>query len=125
MKIAVTTEDNMVFPHFGRSPQFTIYEIEDCKIKDKKILANPGHEMGVIPEFLKNEGVSLVITGGMGMRARELFSQYNIDCFVGVEGSSDDAVNAYLNNALENKDSICAPGSGKGLGVEKGECHHI
>ncbi len=125
MKIAVTTEGNMVFPHFGRSPQFTIYDVEDKKIKNKEAVDNPGHEVGVIPEFLKNKGVDLIITGGMGMRARELFSQYDIECYVGIEGISDDAVKAYLNNELEKKDSICSPGSGKGMGVEKGECHHI
>ncbi|MDD3519877.1 MAG: NifB/NifX family molybdenum-iron cluster-binding protein [Actinomycetota bacterium] len=125
MKIAVTTEGNMVFPHFGRSPQFTVYDIEDKKIKGKEILENPGHDVGVIPDFLKNKGVDLIITGGMGMRARELFRQYEIGCFVGIEGAADDAVNAYLNSALEEGDSICQPGSGKGIGIEKDECHHL
>lgn len=38
-KIAVTYEDGMVFPHFGHTEQFKVYEIEDGKIAEKQIVS--------------------------------------------------------------------------------------
>lgn len=32
MKVAITYENGEVFQHFGRTPQFKIYEIEDEKV---------------------------------------------------------------------------------------------
>ena len=57
------------------------------------------------------------------MRARELFSQYNIEYYVGIEGVSDDVVKAYINNELEKR-TVFVSGKRKSMGVEKGECHH-
>ena len=36
MKIAVTYENGEVFQHFGRTPQFKVYEIADGKIYVRK-----------------------------------------------------------------------------------------
>ena len=38
MKVAVTYENGEVFPHFGRTPQFKIYEVEDREVKILQVI---------------------------------------------------------------------------------------
>ncbi len=119
MKIAISTDNGMVSAHFGRCPQFTILEIEGNELKNKEVIENPGHHPGYLPEFLKKAGVSGIVTGGMGYRARELFNKVGIDTFLGIQGRIDDIVEKMLNGTLEGAENICSPGDGKGYGVEK------
>jgi predicted Fe-Mo cluster-binding NifX family protein len=51
MKIAISTDNGMVSPHFGRCPHFTIVEIKDNKVLKKEIIDNPGHRTGFLPKF--------------------------------------------------------------------------
>ncbi|HBE04355.1 MAG: dinitrogenase iron-molybdenum cofactor [Spirochaetes bacterium GWF1_41_5] len=124
MKAAISTDGNYVSAHFGRCPTFTIVDINDGKIVKKEELANPGHEPGYIPDFLNEKSVNCIIAGGMGMRAQELFSQFNIQAIMGVSGKIDDVIKQLINGELKGGESLCKPGDGKGYGVEKTECDH-
>ncbi|MBC8389661.1 MAG: NifB/NifX family molybdenum-iron cluster-binding protein [Actinobacteria bacterium] len=124
MKVAISTDRNKVSPHFGRCPQFTIIEIENNKLVDKKIIENPGHHPGYLPQYLNEIGVSCIIAGGMGMRAKELFSQTGIEAVLGVEGDVEEIIGKIIDGSLEGGESICQPGLGKGYGIEKTECDH-
>ncbi|MFA5015681.1 MAG: NifB/NifX family molybdenum-iron cluster-binding protein [Actinomycetota bacterium] len=124
MKIAISTDGNKVSPHFGRCPQFTIIEVENNKLIDKKVIENPGHHPGFLPQYLNKIGVSCIVAGGMGMRAKELFSQTDIEAVLGVEGKVDEVINKIIDGSLEGGKSICQPGLGKGYGIEKTECDH-
>jgi predicted Fe-Mo cluster-binding NifX family protein len=124
MKIAISTDGQYVSPHFGRCPEFTILEIKDGKLINKETISNPGHHPGYLPKYLSKYGVSCIIAGGMGMRAKELFGQANIDAVLGVEGKIDEVVSKIMDGSLEGGESICNPGSGKGYGIEKTECDH-
>ena len=124
MKIAISTDGQHVSPHFGRCPAFTILEMEDNDLISKETISNPGHHQGYLPQYLKKIGVRCIVAGGMGMRAKELFRQENIDTILGVEGKIKEVISKILNNYLEGGESICKPGSGKGYGIEKTECDH-
>ena len=124
MKIAISTDGNEVSPHFGRCPQFTIINIEGSKLVDKEVIENPGHNPGYLPQYLKNIGVGCIVAGGMGMRAKELFSQTGIETILGIEGNIEEVVGKIIDGSLEGGEGICQPGSGKGYGVEKTECDH-
>jgi len=52
MIVAVATENNMVAQHFGRCPEYTIYGIDDGRIVEQNVIANPGHEPGFLPRYL-------------------------------------------------------------------------
>ncbi|MBU1147322.1 MAG: dinitrogenase iron-molybdenum cofactor, partial [Candidatus Omnitrophica bacterium] len=52
MKIAISTDGDLVSEHFGRCPTFTIVDIEDSEVKNKELVSNPGHQPGAIPQFL-------------------------------------------------------------------------
>jgi len=124
MKIAISTDNEQVSEHFGRCPEFTIVTVENNQVIKKEVIPNPGHHPGFLPEFLKEKGVSVIIAGGMGGRAQELFNQQGIKTVVGVAGSVADVIKEYLNGALKAGASLCQPGAGKGYGLDKTECDH-
>ena len=121
MKIAVSTDGNDVSGHFGRCPQFTIVEIEDGNVLTKEVIANPGHRTGFLPQFLHEQGVSCIICGGMGSRAREMFDASGIQAIIGITGLIDNAIEKYAKGELVDGPSFCAPGAGKGYGVDKSD----
>lgn len=124
MKIAISTDGQYVSPHFGRCPQFTILEIKDNKLVGKEIIDNPGHHPGYLPQYLNKIGVSCIVAGGMGMRAKILFKEAEIESVLGVEGKVDDAIDKIINGTLKGGENICSPGSGKDYGIDKTECEH-
>ncbi|MDP8266928.1 MAG: NifB/NifX family molybdenum-iron cluster-binding protein [Candidatus Aceula meridiana] len=124
MKIAISTDGDFVSAHFGRCPFFTLVDIKDGQVVSKEVIDNPGHHPGFLPEFLGQRGVSHIIAGGMGERARILFEEKKITPILGVEVSVDEAVTQFLNNNLTSDDKPCEPRSGKGYGLDKTECDH-
>ncbi len=106
-KIAIPSNGNNVATHFGRCPSYTIVEIEDNEVINKKEISNPGHKPGFLPRFLKDKGVDCVITGGMGRKAKNLFDNESIKVVTGVTGSVDKALENYLNDKLEDGENIC------------------
>ena len=124
MKVAISTDGNLVSAHFGRCPSFTIVTIEGGKITDKKIVDNPGHAPGAIPQFLHEKGAECIITGGMGMRATGFFNEFGIQTIVGISGSVDEVIEKIVNGTLEGGQSLCSPGAGKGYGLDKEVCDH-
>ena len=119
MKIAISTDSDEVCAHFGRAPQFTFITIEGNKLIERKVISNPGHSVGSIPQFINEQGGVCMIAGGMGGRAVQFFNQYGIDVIVGVTGKIDDVIRKILDGTLEGGESLCSPGVGKGYGIEK------
>ena len=109
----------VVSQHFGRAPEFTFVTIENNKVVDKKVLPNPGHEIGSIPRFINDQGAECMIVGGIGHRAIGFFSQYGIEVIRGIIGNIEDVIEKVIEGTLEGGENICSPGGGKGYGVEK------
>lgn len=124
MRIAISTDGNYVSEHFGRCPVFTILDIEDGKTVNRKSIDNPGHSPGLIPQFLNNEGVKLIVCGGMGARAMGFFEQFGIEAMTGISGKIDEVALKLQKGVLEGGKSLCTPGAGRGYGVDKTVCDH-
>jgi len=124
MKIAISTDGGQVSAHFGRCPEFTVIEVEEGKMVAREVISNPGHHPGFLPQFFSERGIGAIIAGGMGMRARELFSRMGIETVMGVSGSLEEVIGKLLEGRLEGGESLCSPGAGKGYGVDKTECEH-
>jgi len=124
MRVAISTDGNNVAQHFGRCPSYTIVDIDDNKVVDTQVVDNPGHAPGAIPQMMDELGVDVMIAGGMGGRAVNLFQEYGIQTVVGIEGDIDDVIEQLLAGKLEGGESLCSPGAGKGQGVEKIGCDH-
>lgn len=107
MIIAVATQDGAVAAHFGRCSEYTIVEVEDGSVVDTKTVPNPGHEPGVLPGFLADQGAECMIAGGMGPRAQNLFARLDIDVVVGATGPVDAVVRDHIRGCLEIGDDLC------------------
>lgn len=107
MKIAVAVEEKRVSGHFGHCEGFHLFQIEEGNIVNSEIILNPGHKPGFLPKFLKEKEVDIIISGGMGEMAQQLFNENDIQVVVGAKGSSEDVVKEYLNGNLKSTGSIC------------------
>ena len=125
MKVAISTDVNVVSAHFGRCPSFTVVEIDDKgNIVGQESIANPGHHPGFLPQFFAEKGVHCVIAGGAGQRAQALFAEKNIQLILGVTGQIDETIDKLIQGELKGGESLCTPGAGKGYGLDKTECDH-
>ncbi|MFA9397202.1 MAG: NifB/NifX family molybdenum-iron cluster-binding protein [Clostridiaceae bacterium] len=107
MKIAVAVEKNNVSGHFGFCEGFLVFDVEDNKIVNKNLLQNPGHKPGVLPKYLSENKINVIIAGGMGGSAQDLFKQNGIEVVVGVTGDVDAAVTNYISGSLKSTGSVC------------------
>ncbi len=110
MKIAIPTNDGRLSSHFGHCEMFAIVEAdEDNKsITSTEMLVPPAHEPGVLPSWLGEMGVNLIIAGGMGQRAQELFKANSIDVITGAPDSTpQQLVSDYLDDQLQCGDNVC------------------
>lgn len=107
MKIAVACEGNIVTQHFGHCEKFNIYETEGNKITKETSVPNPGHKPGVLPNYLNDLKVNLVISGGMGGGAIDIFNEKSIIVITGASGNPTDLVNSYLQGKLKASNSAC------------------
>ncbi len=108
MRIAVPAIGGQISPHFARCEQFVLFDVEDGEVKNRVSVVPPPHERGVFPEWLREQGASVIIASGMGMRAQTLFSQQGIRVVLGaVTGSPDEIVANYLNETLETGENVC------------------
>lgn len=107
MKIAVASEKDMVTQHFGHCENFNIFEVENDKIIRQESFANPGHRPGFLPNYLHEKGVNVIISGGMGGGAIDLFNQHGIEVITGASGSAEEAVKCYLQGKLKSSGSVC------------------
>lgn len=125
VKVAVATEGAYVAPHFGHCAEYTLFEIADGKVQSRVSIPNPGHTPGFLPEYLAGLGVTHVIAGGMGARARELFAARGITTLVGARGLVSTVVEDFLAGKLETGPSLCHHGDvARGYGgCGHGGCH--
>ena len=100
MKIAVTYESGLIFQHFGHTSQFKIYEIESDVVKSSQVIGADGFGHGALAGFLKDQGVNVLICGGIGGGAQMALQEAGIQLFGGVSGNADAAVDAYLADNL-------------------------
>jgi C_GCAxxG_C_C family probable redox protein len=107
MKIAVASENDMVTEHFGHCANFNIFEVKDNQIVKFESIPNPGHRPGFLPNFLNDMGVNVIISGGMGSGAIDIFNEKGIEVIVGASGNAKAAVEAYLQGTLKSTGSVC------------------
>jgi len=110
MRIAIPLVQGKLSLHFGHCDQFAIFDIDDntSKVINRKDATPPGHEPGVLPRWLHENNVSVIIAGGMGQRAQQLFTQNDIKVVTGASGQApEELVSAYLEDTLETGDNIC------------------
>ncbi len=108
MKIAIPLADGKLTAHFGHCQEFALIEVEGNEIMKQETLVPPPHEPGVLPAWLHDLGVSVIIAGGMGGRALSLFEQNGIKVITGAQAlEPEELVQSYLENNLVMGDNVC------------------
>lgn len=107
IKIAVASDKGIVTGHFGHCESFMIFNSENDKITGTETVPNPGHKPGFLPNFLNDMGVNVIISGGMGGGAVDIFNQHNIEVIIGAAGSAEEAAKSYLAGKLNSTGSVC------------------
>ncbi|NCC23230.1 MAG: ATPase [Alphaproteobacteria bacterium] len=84
MKIAIPVDDQTLCQHFGHCRSFAIVDTgEGGGAVARNDVPAPPHEPGLLPIWLADRGVNVVIAGGMGSRARTLLEQKGIKVVIG------------------------------------------
>ena len=110
MKVAVPVTNGRLCLHFGHCEQFAILEVDPSAqaVLRTEYLVPPPHEPGLLPRWLHELGANVIIAGGMGQRAQQLFAQNGIEVIVGApDGDPDEIVAAYLAGSLKAGENVC------------------
>ena len=110
MKIAIPTANGQLCMHFGHCEQFALVEVDRSNktVGEIEYLTPPAHEPGVLPRWLHEQGANVIIAGGMGRRAQELFAQNGIEVVVGVPTDRpEDIASAFLKQELQVGENVC------------------
>ena len=111
MKIAIPVENGILSQHFGHCEGFYIATVENGQIVNSETVLPPEHSEGIFPTFLANNGVNVIIAGGMGPRAIDFFNQFNIDVYTGAEEKKPEAlINDLINGILRTTGKSCSGG---------------
>jgi Mrp family chromosome partitioning ATPase/predicted Fe-Mo cluster-binding NifX family protein len=109
-KIAVPIESGRLCNHFGHCETFAVMDVDmnNKTIVLREDLPAPPHEPGLLPRWLQERGVNVVIAGGMGSRAMGLFAERGIEVIVGASSADPESiVSNYLSDALVTGQNVC------------------
>jgi predicted Fe-Mo cluster-binding NifX family protein len=121
MNIAIPIHGNRVMPRFGCTREMMIVTVEDGRIvSSKRVIVNPQTWVS-FPARLAEEGVSVMICGGIHPRFQQALQGQNIQLVWGVVGDWQEVLQAYLNGTLQTNPAFCLHhGPRKGHRLRKG-----
>jgi ATP-binding protein involved in chromosome partitioning len=109
-RIALPAEGDRLAQHFGHSSAFVVFESSGTAESVRRVesLDAPPHQPGLLPKWLKEHDVDVVIAGGMGQRAQQLFCDSGIEVVVGADSDSlEDIARAYVAGGLKTGPNVC------------------
>lgn len=119
MKIAIPSAEGKLCAHFGHSESFTFVDV-DSETGEILNLENIVPEGGVSchsATWVAQQGVNLVLAGGMGGRPQMVFEESGIPVVFGCpEMEIEELVKAYMEQSLQTGENSC--------GGEHHNCHH-
>lgn len=107
MKIAVTYDNGEIFQHFGKTESFKVYEVEDNKVVSSEVIGSNGTGHGALAGLLAEQGVNVLICGGIGGGAQTALTEAGIELCAGAQGNTDQAVESYLKGELVSSGANC------------------
>lgn len=110
MRIAVPLADGKLAMHFGHCEQFALVDadLEAKTVTGRQDIVPPPHQPGLLPPWLAEQGAEMIIAGGMGQRALQLFNQSGIEVVVGAPAEApEDLVQAHMAGTLSAGQNVC------------------
>ncbi len=107
-KIAIPTNNGVLWPHFGKAPQVTIVTVEEGLVKETVVLESPEHEHGAMPRFIAAQGCTDVLCGGLGGGAVNMLNQLGIQVHAGAPAIPvAELLSQYLGGTIVYGDGTC------------------
>ncbi len=108
MRIAMPTQEGNIFQHFGKSVEFTLFDIENHIVQNTKVLDTSDSGHGALAVRLKENGVHMLICGGIGQGALDALSENQIEVLPGVKGNAKEMLTKYLSGeTIGDPDFLC------------------
>ena len=110
MRFAIPLIGGRLSAHFGHCEHFAIIDadVETRRILGKEELEAPEHQPGLLPLWLADRGVDVIVSGGMGPRAQDLLAERGIKVHIGAPSEEPERlVQAYLEGTLKAGENIC------------------
>ena len=109
MIVAVPYLHGDVNAHFVSTQAFLVAEGVNCKVESTTVFEVQGmqHNNSGIAGFLKEQGVEVILAGGMGAPMQQALKQKGFDLYCGVSGAAVEAVEAFLRGEIEQSESTC------------------
>ena len=110
MRFAIPMVNGRLCAHFGHCDRFALIDadLNSKMILGKKEVEAPEHQPGLLPRWLADRGANIVVAGGMGPRAQDLFTESGIEVVIGAPADEPEAlVEAYLMGTLQAGENIC------------------
>ena len=110
MRFAIPLADGKLAVHFGHCASFALLDFDPAGGAPmiREDVEAPPHQPGLLPPWLAERGVKCIIAGGMGQRARELFTAHGIEVTVGAAVETPEKlVTAYLSGTLQVGGNAC------------------
>lgn len=125
VKIAVTTDENQkVFQHFGHCEKFTVYEVKEGELVGKSELDTQGNGHEALAGVMKENGIQVLICGGIGFGAMQALMEAGILVVPGMKGDIDVAVASYLDGSAQTStEANCDHSHEEGQSCGEEECH--
>ena len=114
MKVCVPTDgegvmDDLVGQHFGRALSYAMLDTDTRMVES--IQNTSQHHGGDVlpPELLASHGVEIMLCGGLGPKAVQMFENFGIEVFIGAQGTVGDAIESWESGLLSRatKDNAC------------------
>ena len=110
MKIAIPLAEGKLTMHFGHCASFALVDVDPQtkKILGSSEIAAPPHEPGLLPPWLAKQGANIIIAGGMGQRAQQLFAEQGIQVVVGAPAETPEKlITDFFAGTLQTGDNVC------------------
>ncbi len=110
MRIAIPLSGEKLSQHFGHSEQFLFVDadMEQRAVLHRQVEKAPEHAPGVLPAWLAERHVNVVIAAGLGAGARDLLANRSVQVFTGVSTSDPEKLVAdFIKGTLESGTNAC------------------
>ncbi|MGC8761348.1 MAG: NifB/NifX family molybdenum-iron cluster-binding protein [Bryobacteraceae bacterium] len=119
MRIAIPVENGRLAQHFGHASHFALFDVdpESNRVLSAQVLSAPPHAPGLLPAWLKELDVHVVIAGGMGPRAVSLLEANAMEVIPGAPVmAAQTLVEQYLAGSLRGGQNHCNHAGSSGHG---------
>jgi predicted Fe-Mo cluster-binding NifX family protein len=110
MRIAIPMAEGRLAAHFGHCEKFALLEVDPQQktVLGTQLIDAPPHQPGLLPGWLASQGATVIIAGGMGMRAQQLFAARGIRVVTGAAEATPEVIaQDFLENRLQTGPNLC------------------